>query len=81
MPWDAFSDDCPGCRPAILDVRTKRPLPDDHPIMQAMLEVWKGTTLEQRRAYHAVMCDNSRKPEHLNTVQEIIGKFMERASQ
>jgi hypothetical protein len=70
MPWEKFSDDCPGCRPVLLDLETGYPLAEDHPAMQTVISVWNKTTLEQREAFHAMMCQNSRKPEHMAMVDE-----------
>jgi hypothetical protein len=62
MSLEVFDDNCPGCRPAILDVKTGKVLPDDDPIMARMLTIWANTTLGERRAFHRVMCLNSREP-------------------
>lgn len=71
MPMNQFSDDCPGCRPAILDLTTNAALPDDHPMMLKILKIWKRTTYEQRQAYHRVMCQNSRAVADLMVVKTI----------
>lgn len=60
MSWEKHDDDCPGCRPAILDVRTGKALPPDDPIMRAVNAVWAQTTLAERQAFHRVCCENSR---------------------
>ena len=81
MPIYEFDDNCPGCRPAILDVKTGKVLPDDDPIMAKMLGVWATTTLTQRRTYHCVMCLNSRDPIDLLIVQSIIDRFQASAEE
>jgi hypothetical protein len=39
MSLQEFDDNCPGCRPAIIDTKTKKVLPDDDPGMVAMLKI------------------------------------------
>lgn len=60
MSIEVFSDDCPGCRPAMINLATGERFPDDSPPMLAVLEVWKNTTVGQRLAWHRVTCQNSR---------------------
>ena len=64
MSKDQFSDDCPGCRPAIMKVRngkpTGQPLPDDSPEMRAVLGVWDALTPGEKQAWHRFTCQNSR---------------------
>jgi hypothetical protein len=79
MSREIFDDNCPGCRPAILDPQTKRVLPDDDPMMVKMLEVWAETTLGERQIYHRVMCLNSRDPLDLFIVRGIIERFEAKA--
>jgi hypothetical protein len=75
MSLTKFDDNCPGCRPAIIDVKTKQVLPDNHPVMAAMLEVWKKTSIGERRAYHRVMCLNSQDAIDLYLVDGVIAKL------
>jgi hypothetical protein len=75
MSRTAYSDNCEGCRPAILDVETGKVLEDNNPAMRKILAIWETTTLEEREAYHAVMCLNSRKPDDVAVVQSIMNKF------
>ena len=79
MSWKEFSDDCPGCQPVVLDVSTGQRMPDDHPIMQSVMAAWKATTLEQRQAYHAVMCNNSRLSHHMQIVEKLLYEMMRNA--
>jgi hypothetical protein len=75
MPLHLFSDDCPGCRPAAVDTRTGQALPDDHPLMQKILRAWGRTTLEQRQAWHAVTCLNSRKPTDMELAKQFVNSI------
>ncbi len=73
-----FCDDCPGCRPAMLDMKTRRPLSPDTPEMKAVNEVWdKDTTYAQRRAYIEVTLHNSRQPGELRLAEQVIAKIQQ----
>ena len=65
MSLAQFNDDCPGCRPAVLDPTTGSVLTPEHPVMVTINQVWATTTLEERRAFHNVCCLNSRAPDDL----------------
>jgi hypothetical protein len=58
-----------------MDVATGKLLPDDDPMMIDMLKVWSETSLGERRAYHRVMCLNSRDAIDLFIVDGIISKL------
>jgi hypothetical protein len=75
MSRTAYSDNCEGCRPVIVDLQTGKPLDDNDPAMRKILAIWETTTLKEREAYHAVMCLNSRKPNDVAVVQSIMHKF------
>lgn len=67
-----FCDTCPGCRPAMLDVRTGKRLPDDDPKMTKVNRVWDNdTTYEQRKAFIEVTLHNSRKPGDMRGFQAV----------
>jgi hypothetical protein len=71
-----FCDTCPGCRPAILDMKKGTPFPEDHPVTQAVNKVWDNeTTYEQRKAYIAVTWKNSQKPDDLRLSKEVLDKI------
>jgi hypothetical protein len=59
----------------MMDMVTGEVLPDDHPIMAKLLGVWATTTLPQRRAYHRVMCANSRDAFDLLMVRGVIDRL------
>lgn len=71
MSIHKHDDDCPGCRPAVLDVATGKPLPDDSEIMVVVNQVWAETTFEERQSFHRVTCQNSRDPQDVATIQRI----------
>ena len=60
MSWKAFDDECRGCKPALMDVKTGKVLPDSSPSMKIILQLWSETTLAERQAWHRVTCQNSR---------------------
>lgn len=75
MSHDKFSDDCPGCRPALFDMKTQQPLPPDSPIMQAVSAIWAQTTKQEREAFHRVTCLNSRMPSDMRLVKGIVDQI------
>jgi hypothetical protein len=75
MSWEKHDDNCEGCRPAILDVKTGKKLPETHPLMQASLAVWANTTRLERVAYHRVMCGNSRDLTDILIVKGIMNRI------
>lgn len=76
MSREEFSDECQGCRPAMLDVKTGKVLPPDNPMMVAANNVWDHqTTLEERQAYHRVCCLNSRDPDDLHLAGAIVERL------
>ena len=60
MSFETFSDECPGCRPAMIDMETGKVMPEDSPPMKLILEVWKHTSRKEREVFHRVTCQNSR---------------------
>jgi len=78
MSREQFSDDCPGCRPAL--IRDGKVVPDDDPMMVVILRVWdRETTLNERKAWHRVTCQNSQKPSDLKMASEIAQKMQQAA--
>jgi len=72
MSLQQFDDDCPGCKPAVLDPKTNEVLPDDHPVMVAIFAVWETTTPEERKAFHDVCCLNSQQPHDMALMQGLV---------
>lgn len=67
MSCEVFDDACEGCLPALMDATTGAVLPKDHPLMSAVLSVWRSSTLAERKAFHAVTVLNSRTPHDVAT--------------
>ena len=72
MSFEKFEDECAGCVPAILDVKTGKPLGPDAPAMQAVMAAWKSTTRQDREAFHRVMCQHSRADDDLKVVATLV---------
>lgn len=68
-------DDCPGCRPVMIDLQTGKVLPDHAPPMKHLLAVWSGTSMAERQAFHRVTCLNSRDFTDLVQVDKIRKRF------
>ena len=65
MSVDKFDDNCPCCKPALINMKTGLALPPESPIMQVVNRVWAESTLADREAFHNVCCLNSRTPADL----------------
>ena len=72
---EKHDDNCPGCRPAMLDMQTGKPVPDDSPMMQVVLQVWEHTTSAEREAWHRFTCQNSRAQGDVAAAQNIASKI------
>ena len=80
MSKEVFNDDCPGCRPAVIDVKTGKVMGPETPLMQVVNAVWAKTTREQREAFHNVCCHNSRTPKDLELAGRIFKDIQEAAN-
>jgi hypothetical protein len=75
MSIERFEDDCPGCRPCLIDVKTGQIMGEDEPPMRAAMRVWRATSRFEREAFHRVCCLNSRNPVDLQVIQSISGRI------
>jgi hypothetical protein len=75
MTREIFSDDCPGCRPSLINLQTGKQMADDDPIMQTVNAVWKQTSYAERQAFHRVCCQNSRRTTDLLACESISQKM------
>jgi hypothetical protein len=81
MSWSRFDDDCPGCKPSLINMKTGKPYKDDSLLMQAILEMWNTTTLEERKAWHDVCCyrpgstDKPPTPEQIKLAQGLASRM------
>jgi hypothetical protein len=75
VSWEAYEEDCPDCRPAMVDMKTGQVMPDDAPMMRFVLEVFKGLTLAEKQAWHRFTCQNSRAPADLKVIESITQKL------
>jgi len=79
MSKKVFEDDCPGCRPVIIDLQG-RPVPANDPVVKAVNRVWAETTREEREAFHRVTCLNSRAFTDLTIMQKLTKRIEEAAN-
>ena len=71
-----FCDNCPGCRPAMLDMQTNQPLDNDNPIMVVVNDIWdNNTTYAQRRAFIEFTLHNSRESYVVKLTAEVQNKL------
>jgi len=77
MSKHKFDDDCPGCRPVLIDVDTGNPMPLTHPTMVRVNEIWAQTTLGEREAFHQVTCLNNRTPQVLKLAMQITRRIQD----
>lgn len=78
MSTKKFDDECSGCRPAMLDVKTRTMMPDDSPMMQVVLKLWNQLTLAEKRAWHRFTCLGSRAIDDL-AIAKKFSETVERA--
>lgn len=75
-PDHEFCDECPLCRPAIIDISTGREMSPDHKLMKAVNRIWdQHTTYEQRRAFIRVTRFNSREAADVLLFEEVVTKI------
>lgn len=76
MPKHEFCDSCPGCRPTIINTKTKSVLPQDSKEMIAINDVWdNNTTYNQRKAYIDVTLHNSKNSKDLELAGSVVEKI------
>jgi hypothetical protein len=69
-----FDDSDPSNLPVFIDPRTGEAVPTDDPMVIAAAHAFKNhTTLDERQAWHAVTCLNSRDPAHLAAFFKVTG--------
>lgn len=75
MAWKTYQEDCPGCRPAMIDLKTGQPLPDDNPMMKIVLGLFSEASYGERQAFHNVTCNNSRRTKDLQCCRGLVARF------
>lgn len=75
MSWKEFDDNCPGCRPCLIDPKTGKALAQDTDIMRQVNKVWETATLQEKQAFHNVMCNNSREELDMALAQSLVEKI------
>lgn len=79
MSWEEYDPDCPGCRPAMLSVKTGEPVPEDDPMMVAVLAVWERASLAERQAWHRLICGRSEDPADLRPFHNLSARMRDAA--
>jgi len=62
-------------RPVIVDQKTMQILPQDHPAMIRVNEVYDQLSLPEKQAWHRVTCLNSRDPIDLAICRHMLDKL------
>lgn len=71
------AENCPGCRPVVVDQTTGKILPESHPTQRAAVRAWRNALPAQRTAWHRVTCLNSQNPIDLAMAQAIVDRIAE----
>lgn len=80
MSWKEFEENCAGCRPCVIDLKTGRPMDPDTEIMRAVNSVWEGATIQEKRAFHNVTCNNSKRDEDVEPALELTYRIQKELS-
>lgn len=75
MSWQEFDENCPGCRPCLINAETGEKLAQDSDIMRAVNKVWETATLQEKQAFHNVCCNNSREPMDMALMQGLADRI------
>lgn len=71
-----FCDECPGCRPALLDIKTGQIMANDNPIMVAINEIWDNkTSYGERKSFIDVTYNNSTNEDDRATTRKLMEMF------
>lgn len=62
-----FDPNCEDCKPALLDIKTGRPLPKTDPMVVTATEIWEALSLEDKKALNRVWVHNSRDAHDMQT--------------
>ena len=68
MSKQHFDDDCPGCRPIIIDAATGK---TNAAMTERAIKIWRSGTVAEREAFHRFTCLNARDPEAIAAMQKI----------
>lgn len=75
QPIHDFCDDCHGCRPALVDAETGKPLASDSPTMIRVNAVWDHeTTYSERKAFIDVTCNRTQAPDAMALCESVMRK-------
>jgi hypothetical protein len=72
MSCERFDPNCRHCMPVMLDMETRKPLPDDHPLMLVLMRAWRAASRDEQEAFWRVTIKNSRDPSDLQLCRRIL---------
>lgn len=72
-----YDEKCPDCRPAMIDQNTGERIPNDHPMMKAVLSVYDVASLEERRALHKLWVDSDMSEENMAVAGPVITRIQD----
>lgn len=75
MAADKYEDDCPDCRPVLLDVTTGKPLDASTPEMKVVLDIWETLTRDEKQLFHDFTCTNSRTDKCMRLMKSLSDKI------
>ena len=75
MSREEFDDNCPDCKPTLIDVRTGAPMSKDSPEMRAIEEIWKTLTRDEKLAFHRFTCLNDYHEKNLAVIRRIVARI------
>lgn len=70
MSKEKFELHCPGCMPVVIHPQLGR-LPNTHPLMQGVMDVYNSFTVAEKESFHAVTVLNSRAPKDIAVMLKI----------
>ena len=71
-----FCDNCPDCRPILMNIETNETCIEDNPAVIRMNDVWKNhSTFEQRKSFMEVMVHDSKDPTDLRNAIQLMHLF------
>lgn len=80
MTRQKYDDDCPGCRPTMINTETGEVFPPDSSQMKAVMEVWATLTIDEKQSFHRCCCLNSRDEKDLIVMQTIVDRLQGRVA-
>jgi len=71
MSKEKYISGCAGCRPALLDLKTNKPLPADDPIMICINATYDTLSESEKEAFHNFCCLNEHTKAGFSVMQKL----------